>query len=802
MATRTSQLIVELLDRVSAPARRVSDALGRVRRSADQGSAGGITASLNGALERTNARLEASRAGVMDAVGAFYVLRGAIAAPVRAAMELESAMADVKKVVNFSDEADVAAFTQDLLDLTKQLPMTVEGLAQIAAAAGQAGIAREDLIGFTEAAAKVGVAFDISADQAGEAMAKMMTGLGMTLPEVVSLSDAMNHLSNAQASSAAEILDVVRRVGAMGKQYGFTAEQTAAFGSAMIASGAQSEVAATSFMNMGRALTRGSSATKRQSDAMKRLGLDAETVARRMQEDAVGTTIDVMERIAALPAEMRAAVSSDLFGDEARALGPLLTNLDLVRESMGLVGDESAYAGSAFQEFAVRSKTFQNRLQLFRNAIARVGVTIGSALLPVLTQMMDRLEPILNAIGEWISANPDLVAGILSAVAAVVALKGATAALTFVGLLGQSGALSLLAAGMATIGRAGAHLAGAARSAVALQTVLLPGGKLAEGFAGPVRHLTGWQRLSAAFRGMIFAVPGVSMLSGAIGAIGAAIATISAPVWAAFAAVAAAVAAAGYTIYKYWDRITSVLSGVAQAIGEILAPAFELIRPVLDWFAPLGDAIAAGWGRAIDVIKQVGEWLGSFFQREILSEEDKASAKQAGYDFVMNLWEGMKQVMAELLAWVKSKAAEILAPFARLGETIRSYLPGSSVTAADNPAGEFSGFEQRAGGGPIRRGVPYIVGEEGPELITPSANGFVHTANETRQMLSGGNPSGGGPVGAAARRVVLNLGGMTINAQPGQDAREIAAEAVRLIEEKIGAALRGVQADTGMEAYG
>lgn len=796
MATRTSQLIVELLDRVSGPARRVSEALGGMRRAATGGpGAGGFSDRLNAALAVTNERLEGARAGVFDAVGAFYALRAAIASPVSAAMQLESAMADVKKVVNFTDEAEVSAFTQDLLNLTKTLPMTVEGLAQIAAAAGQAGIAKEDIIDFTEAAAKVGVAFDISADQAGEALAKMMTGLGMTLPEVIKLSDAMNHLSNAQASSAAEILDVVRRVGAMGKQYGFTAEQTAAFASAMIASGAQSDVAATSFMNMGRALTRGASATKRQRDAMQGLGLDAEELARRMQEDAVATTIDVMERIAALPAEMRAAVSSDLFGDEARALGPLLTNLDLVRESMGLVGAESSYAGSAFKEFEVRARTFQNRLQLFRNALSRVGIVIGNALLPPLTDLMNAIEPVLDRIGEWITANPKLVASLLAATAGLVAFRGAMAALRFAGLLGASGALSLLSAGMATVGVAAARLGAGARSAVALQTAL---GAMAGG-----QVLSALSKLRIGLWGAAMSVPGVSLLASAIGSIGAAVATISAPVWAAFAVAAAAVAAAGALVWRYWDRISAVMSGVGQAIGEILAPAIEKVRLMLDWMAPLGDAIAAGWERAKAAVAAAGEWLSGLFSKEVLSEEDKAAAKQAGYDFVMALWEGMKQVAKDLLEWVKGVAADILAPFAGMADKIKSYLPsaGSAEGVTSDPMG--TGFEARAGGGPIRRGRPYIVGEEGPELITPRADGFVHTASETRDMLSGGGRPLGGSQGArSGGGVVMNLGGVTINAQPGQDAQSIAAEAVRMIEDKIGVALRGVQADTGMEAYG
>ena len=610
----TSSLIVRLIDQVTAPARSISKSILGIQDAMRPGAgAAGFSDRLTAAIDRNNAAMDAARGRMFDSLAAGYALKTALTAPINAAANFESAMADVRKVVDFATEGEFTAFRNELLALSRQLPVSVEGLAQIAAAAGQAGIAQKDIIAFTEAAAKVGVAFDISADQAGDAMAKMMTGLGMTLPEVISLSDAMNHLSNAQASSAAEILDVVRRVGAMGKQYGFTAEQTAAFGSAMIASGAQTEVAATSFMNMGRALTRGASATNRQKAALGQLGLEAGDVAKRMQTDAVGTTIQVMEAISKLPKEMQAAVSSDLFGDEARALGPLLTNLPLLRESLGLVGDESKYAGSAFKEFAARSATFQNRMQTFRNVMSALSITIGNALLPVLTDMMARIEPIIDAVSKWIERNPDLTAGLISATAAIIGLRVALSALSFVGLMGRGGALSLLAGGMNTVGAAASRLGGAARSAIALQTAL---GAMAGG-----QTLGILSKLGIGLKAAVMAVPGMGALGSALSAIGAAIATISAPVWGLFAAIAVAVAAAGVAIYKYWDRITATLSGVGQAIGEILAPAFEAIRPVLDWFAPLGDAIAAGWEKAGEVIGRVGEWLGSIFAKEVLSED-------------------------------------------------------------------------------------------------------------------------------------------------------------------------------------
>lgn len=52
----------------------------------------------------------------------------------------------------------------------------------------------------------------------------------------------------------------------------------------------------------------------------------------------------------------------------------------------------------------------------------------------------------------------------------------------------------------------------------------------------------------------------------------------------------------------------------------------------------------------------------------------------------------------------------------------------------------------RALGGPILAGRSYLVGERGPELVTPSRSGYVHPASATRRM--GANDNGGVHVGA------------------------------------------------------
>jgi TP901 family phage tail tape measure protein len=800
--SHTSQLVMELLDRVSGPARRIAGSLrgvnGVARDSASMRLP--IADRVDAAITRNAAAMDRARMGLVDLAGAYYLLSGAIAAPVRAATEFESAMADVRKVVDFPTPQAFNDFRKQLMALSREVPYSVNDLAAIAAAAGQAGIAGADLVKFTEAAAKIGTAFDISADDAGDAMAKIMTGLGLSIDQAIGLTDAMNHLSNAQASSAAEILDVVRRVGAQGEAFGFTAEQTAAFASAMISAGAQSDVAATSFANMGRALTRGGSATKRQVKAFEALGLEASDVARRMQEDAVGTTLDVMQRLSEIPAETRAAIQTDLFGDEARALAPMLGRLEIIRESLALVGDESKYAGSSFKEFSVRAATFANKLQTFRNRVTQLSIAVGEALIPVLADLMDRIAPVIERMATFIEANPELVAGIMATVGAMIALRGAIAAVRFAGLLSIGGALQ-------TVGRGSAYLATAARNSLALQAAL------AAMSGVPMSNLN---RVGAGMRGMIFAVPGISLIASGISAIGSALATISAPVWAGVAAIVAIIAAAGYTIYKYWDRISATFSGVARRLGEELAPALELIQPAIDWLAGIGESIANGWDRAITAISNFIEKVRGFFGREILTEEQKAEAEQAGYDFadrlimgvkdiasrvktyaldmvaagrelIQKLEDGVKAKFDELLAWFRELPSRIIEAVGRIDLSNLITMPsipglswGSEPEAAAQSGARVDGM--RAGGGPISAGRSYLVGEEGPEVITPTRSGHVHP-NGSRS-------------GATFTFGAINVAPqMSFPGASAADAEAIASRVMDRIKRELEATVSGAMAD-------
>lgn len=781
MATMQSRLLVSLIDGVTAPAGKVSKSLlgipGAARRANGQMMTFGDRMKV--AIERNNASLDAARGRMVDAVAGAYVLKRGFDATAGAAMSLEEKMADIAKVSDMSD-SELRSFEKVLRNLARnEIPLAVEELADLAAAASQSGIANDDLEAFTEMVARTAVAWDVSGQTAGESLAKLKTALGLTIEETEAYGDAINYLSDTTASSAPELIEFARRVAADGKVAGFANEEVLALGATMISMGAQSEVAATSLRNVGRMLSRGDfGATKKQRQAFAELGLSVEKVSKGMQIDASGTLLAVLEEVSKADAAKRLALMSGIFGDEARALMPLLSELDRTREAIAGVADETNYLGSVQKEFEVRSKTGRYALQRMRNQFRDIAIVLGQSLIPGMKAAIDAMGPYLLAVANLIERHPKLVATLATVAAGVVGLRIALTGLSYVAFMGRGGALSAIAGGAKVLGGTVGHLWGAARASMALQAALGAMSGQSIGALGKV---------AAGARGMLLAIPGVSGLAGALKGLGAALGIVSAPIW-VFAAAAAAIAAVGFTIWKYWDRIASIMTGVGQAVGELLAPAFEKARPVLEWFAPLGDLIAAGWGKAKDAIAAVSEWLGAFFGKEKLSDSDKEQFRQAGYDAIMALWDGMKQVASDLLDWVGGLAGKILAPFRQLKDTIAGWGWGDGAAAEaagaaylrNNPGMNPYGGA-RASGGPVTAGRSYLVGEEGPEIITPDKGGYVHP--------NGAIPGGAGAGGPSQITITNHV---TISGVA--DAKAAAAEAIRQIEQRTQQMLRGAYA--------
>lgn len=394
MSVLQSVLKLTLLDEVSGRARRIMGVLD--------------------GFNRQQTAFAAPLRGIMGQAiafgGAYLGVREGMGRTVGAAIKFESAFADVRKVVDATDE-QFQNMERSIKELSRQIPLTATDIAALYAAAGESGVATTDLKAFAEMAARVGIAFDMSAGDAGESLAKLKTQLGLTVAETGDMADVINHLSNNMASKAKDITAYMLRVGALAEMGGFAKEEIAAIGSAMIAAGAEADVAGTAMQNVVKALTRGGSAKKSQKDAAKALGLHLPTIAKDMQKDAKGTMKKVLAAIAKAPKDRHLSLLSDFFGDEAKAFAPLVGNIQLLDQALASVGDRTQYAGSAFKEYVARASTVENALQILGNKFAYVFEGMGKEWLPTIKEGVAGIGYVLDTLGERASIFDQIGAG-------------------------------------------------------------------------------------------------------------------------------------------------------------------------------------------------------------------------------------------------------------------------------------------------------------------------------------------------------------------------------------------------------
>ncbi|MHC0027062.1 phage tail tape measure protein, partial [Enterobacter vonholyi] len=347
----------------------------------------------------------------LGAVAAGTAILGALALPVNAAIGFESKMADIRKVVDgLDDKKAFAQMSDDILTLSTQLPMAAEGIAEIVAAGGQAGIARSDLMQFANDAVKMGVAFDTTAEESGQMMAQWRTAFKLTQDDVVVLADKINYLGNTGPANAAKISEIVTRIGPLGSVAGVASGEIAAMGATIAGMGVESEIASTGIKNFMLSLTAGNSATKAQKQALAFLKLNPKQLAEDMQKDSRGAMLKVLDSLAKVPKAKQAAVMNALFGKESlSAIAPLLTNLDLLRTNFNRVADAQEYGGSMQKEYASRAATTENQLVLLKNSVNAISVTLGDTFLPAVNEAAKAVMPYLEQLRTFVRANPELV---------------------------------------------------------------------------------------------------------------------------------------------------------------------------------------------------------------------------------------------------------------------------------------------------------------------------------------------------------------------------------------------------------
>ena len=304
---------------------------------------------------------------------------GAVKSVVSSGIEFESAFAGVRKTVNATDE-EFEQFETGLRSMSTQMPMTASELSAIAEAAGQLGIKNKNLLSFTETMANLGVATNMSSDEAATALARLANITGMNQENFDRLGSSIVALGNNFATTESEVTQMALNISAAGSQVGMTEADILGVAAALSSLGLEAQGGGTA---ISRAIIMMANACETGSSELeyfaKAAGMSTAEFQKYFAEDATGALTKFIAGLGNLQDESALKFLDDMGISETRLRDALLRAsnandlfTNAIRTSNEAWSENTALTNEAQQRYA----TTESKVQILKNTFSEMGLTL------------------------------------------------------------------------------------------------------------------------------------------------------------------------------------------------------------------------------------------------------------------------------------------------------------------------------------------------------------------------------------------------------------------------------------------
>lgn len=169
--------------------------------------------------------------------------------------DFELAFAGVRKTVDAS-RTQLNKLGEELISISKEIPLSAVELAKIAEIGGQLGVRAEDLGLFTRRVAELSIASaDLPFEEAAFALARLTNIMGISIDDAGRLSSVITHLGNNAATTENEIVQMALRMGSFGRVIGLTIDQVLALSASATELGIRADAGGTAFATLFQRLS-------------------------------------------------------------------------------------------------------------------------------------------------------------------------------------------------------------------------------------------------------------------------------------------------------------------------------------------------------------------------------------------------------------------------------------------------------------------------------------------------------------------------------------------------------------------
>lgn len=721
MADLNVSLILRLVDKATAPAKKALRTLERSGAGARRFGADQIALSKEH-IAASQARTRALGGEALALAGTGY----AMVKLLQPSIQFEAAMAKVGAVSRASDK-DLARMNATARTLGRETPWSASQAAEGMQYLAMAGFSVNDTIEAMPGMLNLASAGATDLGTASDIASNILTGFNLKADQMNRLGDVMVNTFTSSNTTVGSLGETMKYVAPAAASLGVDLETTAAMAGKLGDAGIQGSNAGTALRSV---LLQLSGATPQAQKVLDKLGVSVQDANGDMRK-VPDILSDLDEAMRGFGSAQRAEMTKTIFGTESMSAATVLMaqagtgSLQAYAKSLHETGSAARVAAKINDNAAGAIKTLQSRAEA-------LAISLGTLLLPALTDMINALLPVIDKLNAWADANPDMVRSIAYVAAALFGLRVALLIVRF----GVQTVVMAYWAFNAVLGAA-IWVAGALASTVAvLGRALLWMGRMAlRAGAFGLRIL-----------GLAFRFVGRALL------------------WAGRAALAnplglalLAIAGVAYAIYDSWDGFVAYFTDKIERVRAafdvgLINGVFAVIKEFNPFLMALDGARA----------------LGQYIAGKLVAVFD-INLFDKGVAMIKSLKDGIWSVLTGMVDGIKAKLSSILPDWMK-------DLAGGSGDGASAPANapdEFSGVSGgRATGGPVRAGAIYRWMEQGQEFFQPAVDGNVISNRQVKALRQGGR--------SGARSI--SLGGINIYAAPGQSPGDIARAVRREIE--------------------
>lgn len=392
----------ERLNELAEQAHELADSLGEVGDAAEEASE--ASEELGESAEETGENLKEMAKNLIEMAASMEVMNSLV----EAAGSFESALSEVTKTTGATSE-QLETLSKTIQDAAVDFALPAKEIAKIAANGGQAGVALENMTEYIKTVGVMASAFSVSADEMATSVANLQTILNKSLSEIRDLGDAINTLGNTTSAKEADIVNVLKRIGAAGSDLGLTANAIAALGATMLSTGKATEVSGTALNAFFQRLNSGADTVPTFKEGLRAMGYTAESLGASLKEDAADGVIKFLEALNRLESSKRGEVLNNLFGAQfSDDINSLISSLPALKKNMAAVADQTAISGAMQSEFNNLMSGYEVEVARAQAALGNLAITLANQLLPSLTAGSTAFRGVVETVSEFAEANPAL----------------------------------------------------------------------------------------------------------------------------------------------------------------------------------------------------------------------------------------------------------------------------------------------------------------------------------------------------------------------------------------------------------